>query len=195
VWDLLAHEALRAAVEVAERVADGAATAEELGVAGRAAWAVVKSGRRKARGGSPSAAQYAAEAAAWAAARHAREAVGEAESCAHAVRVEQKGLSGPAAYMKRSDCPWAADIYPFEKRTALPPAEAAWLEWNAGTVRILATSIYAERAFDRMPVLAEALEDAGCANRDILIHCRRSGPHWRGCWVIDLLLGKVGERI
>ena len=41
-----------------------------------------------------------------------------------------------------------------------------------------------------MPILADALEDAGCTNQDILNHCRGGGEHVRGCWVVDLLLGK-----
>ncbi len=62
--------------------------------------------------------------------------------------------------------------------------------WLTSTVTSLATSIYAERAFDRMPILADALEEAGCDHADILTHCRGDGPHVRGCWVVDLLLGK-----
>ena len=58
------------------------------------------------------------------------------------------------------------------------------------TVFALATGIYTERAFDRMPILADALEDAGCDNADILEHCRGDGPHVRGCWVVDLILEK-----
>ncbi len=62
--------------------------------------------------------------------------------------------------------------------------------WLTPTVVQLARGIYEERAFDRMPILADALQDAGCDNEDILSHCRGPGPHVRGCWVIDLLLGK-----
>jgi hypothetical protein len=65
-----------------------------------------------------------------------------------------------------------------------------WLTGNDGTVVNLAQGIYEERAFDRLPVLADALEDAGCHNADILAHCRQPGEHVRGCWVVDLLLGK-----
>ena len=65
-----------------------------------------------------------------------------------------------------------------------------WIAWNGGTIPALATAIYDEQTFDRMPILADALEDAGCDNRDILDHCRGPGPHVRGCWVLDLLLGK-----
>jgi len=62
--------------------------------------------------------------------------------------------------------------------------------WQSETVVALATGIYAERAFERMPILADALEEAGCDNTDILNHCRGDGPHVRGCWVVDLVLGK-----
>jgi len=65
-----------------------------------------------------------------------------------------------------------------------------WLVWNDGTVHRVAQAIYDERAFDRMPILADALEDAGCTNQAILDHCRQPGEHVRGCWVVDLLLGK-----
>jgi hypothetical protein len=65
------------------------------------------------------------------------------------------------------------------------------------TVRHLAEAIYKGRDpdsgyldADRLPILADALEDAGCTNADILAHCRGPGPHVRGCWVVDLLLGK-----
>jgi hypothetical protein len=54
----------------------------------------------------------------------------------------------------------------------------------------LAQTIYADRAFDRLPILADALEEAGCDNADVLAHCRGGGPHVRGCWVVDLVLGK-----
>ena len=65
-----------------------------------------------------------------------------------------------------------------------------WLAWNGGTVTTLAQSIYDDRAFDRLPIMADALEEAGCTNADILAHCRQPGEHVRGCWVVDLILGK-----
>lgn len=65
--------------------------------------------------------------------------------------------------------------------------EAAWL---TPQVVSLAQEVYDNRAFDRMAKLADALEEAGCANYDILAHCRQPGEHLRGCWVVDLVLGK-----
>jgi hypothetical protein len=70
---------------------------------------------------------------------------------------------------------------------ALAPA---WLAWNGGTVVKLAEAIYEDRAFDRLPILADALLDAGCEDADLLGHLRGPGPHVRGCWAVDLLLGK-----
>jgi hypothetical protein len=75
--------------------------------------------------------------------------------------------------------------------------DAAWLAWQGGTVARLAEAVYEDRVLpagtlraDRVAVLADALEDAGCTNTSILAHCRGPGPHVRGCWVIDLLLAK-----
>ena len=63
-----------------------------------------------------------------------------------------------------------------------------WLTFN---VQALAQGIYDDRAFERMPILADALQDAGCDNADMLSHCRDPhATHVRGCWVLDLLLGK-----
>ena len=70
------------------------------------------------------------------------------------------------------------------RRVAIDPA------WRTSTVVALARGIYDEKAFDRMPILADALQDAGCDSDDVLSHCRGGGPHVRGCWVVDLVLGK-----
>jgi hypothetical protein len=69
--------------------------------------------------------------------------------------------------------------------------QKVWRTWNGGTAVKIARAIYDERAFDLLTVLADALEDAGCNDADILRHCREPGEHVRGCWVVDLLLGKA----
>jgi hypothetical protein len=72
------------------------------------------------------------------------------------------------------------------------PIEFAPL-WSAAHDRAgtrLAEQIYAEKAFERLPILADALEEGGCADRAILDHCRSSGPHVLGCWVVDGVLGR-----
>jgi hypothetical protein len=63
--------------------------------------------------------------------------------------------------------------------------------WFTTTLQNRAAAIYEERAFDRLPILADALEEAGCRNAEILAHCRGPGPHVLGCWCLDLLLGKT----
>jgi hypothetical protein len=63
-------------------------------------------------------------------------------------------------------------------------------KWRTETVTALASGIYEERAFDRLPILADALEEAGCDDPAMLSHLRVPGPHCRGCWVLDLALGR-----
>ena len=82
---------------------------------------------------------------------------------------------------------------PFRSLTIDP----AWLAWNGGTAVRLARGVYEGRELPsgtlgpaRMAVLADALEDAGCADPELLGHLRGPGPHVRGCWALDLLLGK-----
>jgi hypothetical protein len=75
--------------------------------------------------------------------------------------------------------------------------EPAWLSWNGGAVVGLARAAYDERTVPpghldagRVGMLADALEDAGCADAAILGHLRGPAPRWRGCWVVDALLGR-----
>jgi hypothetical protein len=75
--------------------------------------------------------------------------------------------------------------------------EPAWLAWRDGAVTQLARSVYEDRRLPegtldpaRLALLADALEDAGCADAELLGHLRSPGPHVRGCWAVDLVLGK-----
>jgi hypothetical protein len=63
-------------------------------------------------------------------------------------------------------------------------------QWRTSDVVALARSIYESRDFSAMPILTDALMDAGCEDVELLGHCHSSGPHVRGCWVVDLVLGK-----
>ena len=82
-------------------------------------------------------------------------------------------------------CTFVRDIFgnPFRPVTFAP-------SWRTDTAVSLAKQMYESREFGAMPILADALQDAGCDNLDILNHCRGEGPHVRGCWVVDLVLGK-----
>jgi hypothetical protein len=66
----------------------------------------------------------------------------------------------------------------------------AWLTWHDDLLVSMAQRIYNSSDFSDMPVLADALEEAGCADADLLAHLRGPGPHARGCFALDLLLGK-----
>jgi hypothetical protein len=79
--------------------------------------------------------------------------------------------------------PWDAEVGP---HVVVDPA---WLRWQDGCVVRLARAIAADGAFDRLPMLADALEEAGCTHPDILAHCRQPGAHGGACWVVDALLG------
>jgi hypothetical protein len=90
---------------------------------------------------------------------------------------------------KWEECPEQADLVrdvfgnPF-RPVAFDPA------WRTSTAVAIARGMYEPRDFSAMPILADALQDAGCENADILDHCRGPGPHVRGCWVVDLVLGR-----
>jgi hypothetical protein len=87
---------------------------------------------------------------------------------------------------QRLQCAFLRDVFgnPFRPVSVEPV-------WLTSTVVALTEGIYQERAFDRMPILADALQDAGCENEVVLAHCRdESQIHVRGCWGVDLLTGR-----
>jgi hypothetical protein len=67
------------------------------------------------------------------------------------------------------------------------PLDSAWLKWKQGTIRAMADLIYEQRSFEDLPILADALEEAGCTNPVLLGHGRQPGEHTRGCWLVDLM--------
>ena len=99
------------------------------------------------------------------------------------------GMDGRPVFKRDPyQCHLLRDIFgnPFRPIT-VPPA---WLEWNDRIAPKMGKTIYDERAWEQMPMLADALEHAGCSDADFLSHCRQPRPHVRGCWVVDLVLGR-----
>ena len=196
VWPALTDERSRRAVLVAERFVDGAATQEERAAAWSAAWAAAWAAARDAVG---SAAWAAVGSAAWAAAgAAARDAVGSAAwdaawDAAWSAAWAAAGAAAGAAARKTQAAllrclfgnPWR-------------PADCGWDSgevWRGdwlitGQVLNLARTIYADRDFAALGILADALEEAGCQDAAVLGHCRGPGPHARGCHALDLVLGK-----
>lgn len=215
----------RLAVEVAERFADGLATIEEIGAAWASVWPLDDSEPDMVAETCEEEAAYAARA--W-------------------TTPKGLALVPPAAQAALLRCiagnPWRPVRLPGRecwrcegKKVALGAGpdrgnpkcgecdgtgwlvKCDWLTWNGGTVPRLAQAIYNERRWEDMPILADALEEAGCGDEAILGHCRETvecalgtaywggphpdvcccngtgrlpAPHARGCWVLDLLLGK-----
>jgi hypothetical protein len=197
VRPLLTDPRSRAAVEVVERYADGRASPEEVHdayqparAAARAAWAAVD-----VAGGDPDAVAAAHKAAE--AARAAAEAACEESAVAAAAVAVAAGCTSYAgdpalkdyvAAEHRAQCRLLRCVVgnPFRPASVDP----TWLAADGGAAVELAHRIYQERAFGRLPDLARALEAAGCADPEILTHCRSGGEHVRGCWVVDLILSK-----
>jgi hypothetical protein len=117
----------------------------------------------------------------------------------HTVRAGAKAAQGlwlaAHGYPQRSPEALAARRIEFERQTVLARCVfgnpfrrvALAAQWRTGTVLALARAVYEDRAFERLPILGDAIEEAGCSEVELLAHCRSSGPHVRGCWVIDLL--------
>jgi hypothetical protein len=69
--------------------------------------------------------------------------------------------------------------------------QSSWVRWQGWVIAAMARRIYDTREFGELPILGDALEDAGCSDQALLAHLRSPGPHARGCWGLDLLLGKT----
>jgi hypothetical protein len=194
IWPLLSDERSREAVEVAERFAEGEATPAELDAAraaacgayqdGSAAFHGFRSDIKRPHSVAPHAAAiHTADPSGW----HAGEC---ARSAAYALFHNVPPFTQPEAD--------AAARPELIAQTQLlrcvfgNPFRAVAFDslWQTETVLALARIMYASRDFSGMPILADALQDAGCENEDILNHCRRPGEQVRGCWVLDLVLGK-----
>jgi hypothetical protein len=176
---LLTHPASRRAVEVAERFADRLADAEELDRACEEADAVLHSRESPPQLGKGTAWWEGARLAHWACVEEAVEGADEAILSSSGMGVEEPEKL--QAHLLR-----CIIDNPFRPITT----NLAWLSWHDGLLVSIARQMYDSRDFTDMPVMADALEEAGCTDQDILSHCRGPGPHVRGCWVVDLILGK-----
>jgi hypothetical protein len=194
VWHLLTRESVRNAVLTAERFADGQAGHDEL----RSGWLTV----RKALSTTPLSTRW--EDALMAALNSTSERItpwnaGEAaRMAAHALDADwrqQHPVSDRAGDKERQrtgspderayQCHLFRDLVPFQP-VAIDPV---WLTWEGSQVVALARTIHDEQRWQDLPVLADALEEAGCTDQVLLDHCRKGGKHARGCWLLDRLLG------
>jgi hypothetical protein len=184
-WELFCKKPCRQAVNYAEGFADGIGTEEELKALAVAPLSIARISVEVAIRAAD-----AARDAAWcpfrpeylwsgalSAANHVLAAASASRGVAAEVNDAHPNRVGQFALLH--DIAWS----PFRVIIMQP-------DWQTSTVIALARQMYASRDFSAMPILADALQDAGCENADILGHCRGPGPHVRGCWVVDLILGK-----
>ena len=204
---LPAPQRVQRMLEAVERFADGEAESDEVDAAQMSTWDLPL---KWANSGDPIWLHASAVAALWPALRLGQIIHYGCETAAYESRARAAALSsqrrsfrlwkrGPklsaeeysaahatgAAAEKQAFCHRIRDIVgnPFRPAAFAP-------EWRTDTEAALAAQMYESRDFAAMPILADALQDAGCDSADILDHCRGPGPHVRGCWVVDLVLGK-----
>jgi hypothetical protein len=169
LWPGLSEPASREAIEIAQGYADGLRCEESLEEAHAQSFAVVPSAPRDQRG--PALAAY-----------HSTNT-----SSAHAARLTWDAARDAGLSTQRA-CDIVRDMLgDFFHPVAIP---YAWRQWEEKTVVKIAETIYQEHAFSDMPILADALEDAGCTDRVVIDHCRSHGPHVRGCWLLDAILDR-----
>jgi hypothetical protein len=177
LWHLLDDGILRPALEVAERFAEGEVGSRELNESSEATRPLKRVDQ-----------SVAAEMAAWMVWTACSSKASYAALGACSFPVTRAGhplgnFSGEAVL-----CHLVRDVFGNPFRPAIMKRE--WVAANDRSVEAVARAIYQDRALERMPILTDALEDAGCDDEAILAHCRGPGPHVRGCWVVDLILGK-----
>jgi hypothetical protein len=175
LWDSLCVEAVRAAVEVNERFADKQATPQELSKVRNAAHGPAHAARSDSRAhGQPS------EETVW----RLFFAVFMAQDTQQLRSVSKHRLRDDTLLARV-----APDLLRDVAGNPFRPTTCAAM-WRTDTVLTLARQMYESRDFSAMSILADALQDAGCDSAEILDHCRGPGPHVRGCWCVDLVLGK-----
>jgi hypothetical protein len=188
---LMRNETSRRAVEIAEQFADGLGTDQERSHARKLVQRVAET---RATTGIPTAPKWerrAASAANYAGAGEAAKAGLNASSLTIDALIWREGGHNECdweairttEWLRQTGCP--RDIFGSPSHSV-----ACFPSWRTSTAVPLAAQMYDSRDFSAMPILADALQDTGCDNEDILGHCPGPGPHVRGCWVVDLVLGK-----
>lgn len=185
VWDALPTDAYREAVLVAERYADGQASEKER----------IEARKRLGEVGAyASRLEFSASYSVFYTLEESAILQGPILGCTSVAGLVAEDAAGGNmdAHQKGSEAEEAAEIALLRCIFGIPFKDTVLNStWKTSDVIVLAKQMYEAREFSAMPILADALQDAGCDNTDILDHCRGPGPHVRGCWVVDLVLGKT----
>ncbi|VTU01900.1 Uncharacterized protein OS=Sorangium cellulosum (strain So ce56) GN=sce5710 PE=4 SV=1 [Gemmataceae bacterium] len=182
VWDVLGHDDLRRGVEAAELHADGLLNKRALAAAREAV---------DRHTGAQDARDFHALAVKWALERHRQFPLCSSQYASEALAASGRRKFWSAAYQRAVAAEQAEQVVLLRDVVGNPFRPVAFAaEWRTSTAVALAQEMYESRDFGAMPILADALQDAGCDSGDVLDHCRAAAPHVRGCWVVDLVLGK-----
>jgi hypothetical protein len=186
-WHLLPDPRLRTAVEVAEQFEDGFEDVEALNAANRAAEVAYHGDRLVEEECDPTTAEeWAADAVCILSQRSFPSGAEDADEVASRVALAlSPDQEEPDPEVRAVQAALLRDVV--GRLDGVRPLQASWLK---PAVVALARDIYDHRSFERLPLLADALEAAGCDDGEVLNHCRVIGRHVRGCWVLDLVLGK-----
>jgi hypothetical protein len=197
IEDLLLDERSRWAVDVGERFVDGMASEEELRHAHKAATDaaedfVSRTSTSNVYGGGVSSADRKAKGLA---ARAAAEATTPLRPEAAVATAFEAAIERGAAM---DGTAWAVEALGVPARLALlrdvfgnPFRPVPFSpQWRSEDVVAIARAIHEDRTFERLPILADALQETGCDSDELLEHCRGDGPHVLGCWALDVVLGK-----
>jgi hypothetical protein len=176
LWSWFTDERSRRAVEIAERYADGLASLDEVRRAEDLAYQAIQDLKRRAG----DRAWIAADGAYITASAPVAE-LGTFQNTYNLVSIVDALDPERSARV----CELLREVFgnPYRLSKCDP-------SWQTTDVIALATAVYADRAFDRLPLPADALTSAGCDSPEVLTHCRSPGSHVRGCWAVDLILGQ-----
>jgi hypothetical protein len=173
VLDLADHPSSRRAIKVAEAFADGLQSSKEL----REAYSALQSQSQATDQGQ------VILAVSWAANPYAISEYLAIQAAAYAVSARK--YDGIEFAEQGCHAAILRDVFGHALQALVPRSSN-----YGGTPTRIARFIYDRRSFEDLPILADALEEAGCDNADILNHCRQPGEHVRGCWALDAVLGK-----
>lgn len=191
VWHLLTDPRSRKAVEVAERFADGLATEEDLGDA-----------FERGPADTDHTQDYMAMDLAWIAcsSRQNQTSIADFFRASHPKEIDAAAASllreivgnpfRPVVLAPEEPADVFAALGVMGRELKRPERRYVKRGWLTSDAIAIATAIYADLDWPSLPILADALTDAGCDSEDLLGHLRSPGPHVRGCWALDLILGK-----
>jgi hypothetical protein len=181
LWDELTPKAARGAIDILEDHADGNASVQKLQdartiVEEEAArlWEIL----------------YGTSGGGWRNSLYTQaQALGCATQAAFYDRIAPQHWAGCRDLRPQYQCQLLRDIFGIPHR--LMWIDPAWIAQANALVPGVARAAYDERRFEDLPILADALEESGCTDQDVLSHLRGNGPHTRGCWALDFLLNKA----